>query len=174
MATHHREAKARYVDALTASIERGAAAVAKLPGAQRKARLLREERLWVVNKIMAPRFVATIAEAYGVERLQDAVKALSAKVGEGSEERLVKLMAVAPSLDLFCEIMAERAANMSRRVRPQDFHDVDHALIGATYANVFVTRDRGLVDLISQRCTVPNRRGVIVTGIDSLGDHLLR
>jgi predicted nucleic acid-binding protein len=173
MATRHDEAKVRYVDALTASIQRGAEAVAKLSGAARKARLLREEREWVVNKIMAPRFTKTLLDVYGIERLEEAVKALSAKLGEGNDERFATLMTVAPSVDLWCEIMAERVANMARRVRPQDLHDVDHALIGAVYANIFVTRDRGLVDLITQRCTVARRRGVTVAvGVDALAEHL--
>lgn len=173
MGNRHREAKVRYVDALSASIQRGAEAVAKLSGVARKTRLLREERAWVVNKIMAPRFTQTLLELYGIERLEEAVKALSAKLGEGNEERFATLMTVAPSVDLWCEIMAERVANTTRRVRPQDLHDVDHALIGATYANIFVTRDRGLVDLITQRCTVSRRRGVTVAvGVDALAEHL--
>jgi hypothetical protein len=173
MRVRHAEAKARYVKELSAAIQRGAGAVAKLSGAARKARLLREERIWVVEKVVAPRFTQTMLEIYGIERLQEAVKALVTKVGEGGAERVTKLMAVAPALDLWSEIMAERVANSTRRVQPQDLHDVDHALIGATYANIFVTRDRGLVDLVTQRCTVSSRRGVIVAaGVEALADHL--
>jgi hypothetical protein len=167
----HAESKQRYVERLSASIARGAGAVSHLTGRRRKQRLLLEERKWATDKVLSPRFTDTLLQLYGVEKLASAVAHISSKLGEGSEKRFAQLMNVAPSLDLMCEIMAERTGNSGRRVRPQDFHDVQHALVGATYADWFVTGDRHLLDLLSRRCSTPARRGCkVVQSIEQVVD----
>lgn len=173
MRARHAESKARYVEELSASIHRAAAAVAQLAGPARKRRLVLEERKYVTETILVPRFRDLLIERVGVEGLREAVSALSSQLGEGDERRFEQLMQAAPSTDLWCEIMAERSMNSSRRVRPQDFHDVEHGLVGGAYSDVFVTRDSGLIDLLEQRCTVPKRFGVrVLRGVDALGAEL--
>lgn len=167
MQESHRESKTRYVEKFSEAIARGAAAVDHLSGPARRKRLLREEWEWLVGKKLTPRIRDTLIDIVGIENLPEAVKALTTKLGEGSEQRLKDLMTVTPSLELTCEIMAARVSDVRRRVRPQDFHDVEHALLGAVYAQVFVTHDGGLMDLL-RRCSVPGRRGCQILRLDDL------
>jgi hypothetical protein len=78
-------------------------------------------------------------------------------------------MRAIPCLDLQCHIMAERTSNHTRRVRGQDYYDVEHAIVGAAYADVFVTSDRHLYDLLTRRCKVPIARGCqVLLGVGGL------
>lgn len=167
MRQSHRNSGQRYVEEFFKGIDRGAKAVSHLSGPARRTRIIKEEWQWLVKKKLAPRIREIIIDLMGIDHVVDAVDALTLKLGEGSEKRLQEIMTIAPSLELTCEIMAARTSDTRRRVRPQDFHDVEHALVGAVYAHAFVTRDGGLVDLL-RRCSVPSRRGCQAHAVDDM------
>ncbi len=78
-----------------------------------------------------------------------------------------------PSLRMFCDVMAARTMNPTRKVRAQDLWDVDHARVGAAYAHVFATLDRELVDLLNNRCKISSwTKCEVVQGIASLTERL--
>jgi hypothetical protein len=93
----------------------------------------------------------TLLKIVGPERLLDTIAAISKKVGEGGHKRLEQIMKAMPSLDLHCHILAERSCNSTRKVREQDFYDVEHAVVGGAYADFFVTSDGNLFDLLTNR-----------------------
>ncbi|WPD23390.1 MAG: hypothetical protein SD837_02255 [Candidatus Electrothrix scaldis] len=63
--------------------------------------------------------------------------------------------------------------NSERAVRPQDLWDIEHARVSAAYADAFVTEDRGLVDLLSSRTSIPRERGChVIRGLSSFADLL--
>jgi predicted nucleic acid-binding protein len=69
--------------------------------------------------------------------------------------------------------MAELTGNYARKVKEQDFHDDEHAIVPAVYADVFVTGDRHLLDLLTRRCDIPAARGCkIVRGVQGLREVL--
>jgi hypothetical protein len=76
-------------------------------------------------------------------------------------------------LDIYCHIIAERSRNHSRKVRPQDFFDVEHAVVGGIYADFFVTMDGNLFDLLTHRCGISARCGCrVLQGIKGLEEAL--
>jgi hypothetical protein len=164
---YHAESKADYVTRFSRSIAEGSGAVAHLRGADRQAKLIWEERAWFLHNKVLPRFRKTLLKTFG-ERAVAVIRALTLTIGEGGMARLEHQMANMPSVSLECEIMAQRVANRQRRVRPQDFADVEHAVAGAVYADAFVTKDGGLVDLLVERCKTPAARGCRIIGVEDL------
>lgn len=171
----HATSKQKYVEKLTASVARGVAHTKGLQKRERKRALLREERLWALRNTLLPHFKRVIAARIGLEKVPEEMARIVARVGVGSEDRLRTVLFAAPSLELLCEIMAERTSNAARHVRPQDYHDVEHALAGAVYSDIFVTSDGNLFDLLSRRCEVlTGRRCRFVRGVRDLESHLAR
>jgi hypothetical protein len=153
---------------MAAAISRSAAHFKSLPKELRRKRLLLEERVWLFKHVIIPRQSRELLRVFG-PNMETSFK----QVGEGSEERLEQMMRVMPSQDLFCHIMAERSGNYTPKVKEQDFHDVEHAIVPAVYADVFVTGDRHLLDLLTRRCDIPAARGCqIVQGVQGLREVL--
>jgi len=170
MLARKKEQDNRYVERMTASIKEGAMRVQPMAKDQRWRQLLLEERMWAVNKFVRPSIASYPTKVAGSE---DAMAEVVRRVEEGSEERFNRPMAVMPSLDLFCHIMAERRRDPARKVYRQDFHDVEHAIVGGAYADFFVTSDGHLFDLLTQRCSIPAARGCrIVRGVKGLEEIL--
>ena len=141
----------RYVDDLSTIITERSASVAAQKGSARVAKLLRVERLWAINRIVVPRIVQSLVRQGGAENAVVSARAFRSIVGDGNYDRVKLLMQAMPSLSVMCELSAQRMADRTRRVRRQDFFDIEHAQVGLAYADDFVTRDRNLVDLIG-RC----------------------
>ncbi len=159
----------RYVQEMAAAMARSRAQNQRLSKGARWKQLLLEERTSVVKKLISPRMNKNVLNIVGPEKLLDTVAALSKQVGEGGQQRLDQIMRAMPSLDLYCHIMAERGRNHTRKVRAQDFFDVEHAVVGGVYADFFVTSDRNLYDLLTQRCTISANRGCrVVRGVTGL------
>jgi hypothetical protein len=168
MRASHAAAKDHYVERLSESMARSNEHFGKLPKRQRRARLVLEERIWAIQIVLVPRQTSRLLAAVGPKGLLAACSMLQERVGEGGEERLEQAMAMMPSLDLFCHIMAERVSNRDRKVRAQDFHDVEHAVAGV-YADFFVTSDRNLFDILTRRCRIPVDSGCQpVLGVEGL------
>jgi hypothetical protein len=75
-------------------------------------------------------------------------------------------------LDLSCQIFAEWLLNPVP-IEEQDFHDFEHAVVGAVYADSFVTSDGYLFDLLKNRCSIPNEPSCcVIRGIGGLVDLL--
>ncbi len=170
MRARKEEQDSLYVERMTASIKEGAMRVQRMAKDQRWRQLLLEERMWAVNKFVRPSIATYPTKVAGSE---NAMAEVLRRVGEG--ERIDQIMLVMPSLDLFCHIMAERRRNPVRKVRKQDFHDVEHAIVGSIYADIFVTSDGNLFDLLTQRCSIPADRGCsVVKGVPGLEEALKR
>ena len=136
-------------------------------------RLLLEERISIVKERISPRMTESLLGAVGPEKLLATIRAISSQVGEGGEKRLAQIMKVMPSLDIQCHLMAERVSNHSRKPRKQDFFDVEHAIVGGAYADVFVTSDGNLFDLLTRRCRVSSDRGCrVARGVKGLEEAL--
>jgi hypothetical protein len=135
--------------------------------------LLLEERIAVVKNRISPQMTENLLNALGPEKLLAAIAAISKQVGEGGEHRLAQVMKAMPSLDIQCHLMAERVSNHSRKPRKQDFFDVEHAIVGGAYADIFVTSDGNLFDLLTRRCRVSSDRGCrVVRGANGLEEAL--
>ncbi len=136
-------------------------------------RLLLEERISIVKKRISPRMTKSLLGAVGPEKLLAMITAISSQVGEGGEKRLAQIMKVMPSLDIQCHLMADRVSNHSRKPRKQDFFDVEHAIVGGAYADVFVTSDGNLFDLLTRRCRVSSDHGCrVARGVRGLEEAL--
>lgn len=173
MRVKHDSSKKDYVDKMRAAMEKCTRDYQHLAKDIRRKRLLLDERVWAVKKFVSPNITKGLLHAVGPENVLAALEAISRQAGEGGEERLEQVMSVMPSLDLYCRIMAERGINPSRKPREQDFHDAEHAIIGSVYADVFVTSDKYLLDLLNHRCSIPKERGCkVVCGIEGLEEVL--
>jgi hypothetical protein len=162
-----------FVEGMRASLAEGVALVQDLPKDARWRRLLFEERYWAYREFVRPRIRQNLTAVVGEEKLLKAMAGMLRQVGLGSEERFIRLMALMPSLDLFCHIMAERRRDPTRKIYKQDFHDVEHAIVGGVYADVFVTSDRHLFDLLTERCKIPAACGCcVVRGMQGLEEAL--
>ena len=136
-------------------------------------RLLLEERISVVKSRISPRMTKSLLGVVGPEKLLATIAAISRQAGEGGEHRLAQIMKVMPSLDIQCHLMAERVSNHSRKPRKQDFFDVEHAIVGGAYADVFVTADGNLFDLLTRRCQVSRDHGCrVARGVKGLEEAL--
>lgn len=130
-------------------------------------------RISVVKKLISPKTSKNLLKIVGPEKLLDTIAAISKQAGEGGKERLDQIMKAMPSLDLYCHILAERACNSARKVREQDFYDVEHAIVGGAYADFFVTSDRNPFDLLTKRCSVSADHNCrVVRGVKGLEEVL--
>jgi len=162
-----------FVERTKASVAEGVSLVQNLAKDARWKRLLFEERHWAYKEYVRPRMRKSITEAVGEENLVKTMANILRRVGLGSEDRFNRIMAVMPSLDLFCHIMVERRRDPMRKVYKQDFCDVEHAIVGSVYADVFVTSDGHLFDLLTNRCSVSAARGCrVVKGVQGLEEVL--
>lgn len=165
----------RYVQGMKDEIAKSISHYQHLAKDVRWKRLLLEERISVVKKLISPRMTKSLLGAVGAEKLLATIAAISKQVGEGGEQRLANIMKVMPSLDIQCHLMAERASNHSRKPHMQDFFDVEHAVVGGAYADVFVTSDGNLFDLLTRRCRVSSDHGCRVTrGVKGLEEALIQ
>jgi len=132
--------------------------------------LLLEERIWAVNKFVRPSVATYLTKVAGSE---GAMAEVIRQVGQGGEERIDQIMSVMPSIDLYCHIMAGQSRNCARKVHKQDFHDVEHAIAGSIYSDIFVTSDKYLFDLLTKRYRIPDARGCsVVYGTQGLAESL--
>jgi hypothetical protein len=159
MRMKHALSKSEYVSRMQAHLENGRHYFQNANGSLNRVRALREEHLSVLKNQIVPRLRNTLFARFGPERTLDILRSFTRLNGEGGERRLIEFVALMPSLKVFCEIMAARTMNPARAVREQDFWDVEHAAIGSTHATAFATLDRGLLDLIENRCETPRRMG---------------
>jgi hypothetical protein len=175
MRLEHAQRMERYVQGMKHEIAKSASHYKHLAKDVRWKRLLLDERISVVKKIISPRMTKSLLGAVGPEKLLATIAGISKQVGEGGEDRLDKIMKAMPSLDIQCHLMAERISNHSRKPRKQDFFDIEHAVVGGAYADVFVTSDGNLFDLLTRRCRVSNDRGCrVVRGIKGLEEALIQ
>jgi hypothetical protein len=159
----------RYVEGMTAAIAESKSRFQHLAKNVRRKQLLLEERIAIVKKLICPKMSKNLLEIVGPEKLLDTIATISKQVGEGGKERLDQIMKVMPSLDLQCHILAECACNSARKVREQDFYDVEHAIVGGAYADFFVTSDGNLFDLLTKNCSVSAERNCrVVRGVEGL------
>lgn len=165
----------RYVQGISDAIANSVSQYAHLAKDVRRKKLLLEERVSVVKRFISPRMTRNLLSMVGSERLLATIASITKQVGEGGEERLAQIMKAMPSLDIQCHIYAERASNHSRKPRKQDFFDLEHAIVGGAYADVFVTSDGNLFDLLTRQCRVSSERGCrVVRGIAGLEDALMQ
>lgn len=175
MRLEHAQRMERYVQGMKDEIAKSASHYQHLAKDVRWKRLLLDERTSVVKKLISPRMTKSLLGAVGPEKLLATIAEISKQVGEGGEERLAKIMKAMPSLDIQCHLMAERISNHSRKPRKQDFFDVEHAVVGGAYADVFVTSDGNLFDLLTRRCRVSSDRGCrVVRGVKGLEEALIQ
>ena len=169
----NREQMDRYVEHMTSGIKRINAHFQNIPKNLRRKQFLLEERVSAVKTIISPRISRNLLKVVGQEKLLATISEISKLVGGGSESRLNQIMNVMPSLDLCCQLIAERVCNYSRKVRRQDFYDVEHAIVGGAYADVFATSDGNLFDLLTKRTGIPAAHGCcVVRGIEGLSGVL--
>jgi hypothetical protein len=173
MRAKHDRSKKDYVERMRVTMEKCASEHQHLAKDIRRKKLLLEERDWALNKFVSPQITKNLLEIVGPEKTLSTIEAISREAGEGSEQRLEQVMAVMPSLDLYCRIMAERGINPNRKPKGQDFHDAEHAIVGSVYADAFVTADGYLFDLLTHRCSIPVERGCnVVRGVVGLEEVL--
>lgn len=171
----HAERMERFVQGMKDATAKSLSHFQHLARDVRWKRLLLEERISVVKNRISPRMTKSLLSVVGPEKLLATIAAISSQVGEGGEQRLAQIMKVMPSLDIQCHFMAERVSNHSRKPRKQDFFDVEHAIVGGAYADVFVTSDGYLFDLLTRRCRVSSDRGCrVARGIKGLEEALTR
>jgi hypothetical protein len=169
MRIENAERMKRYVDGMTASIAKSNSDFQHLAKDVRRKQLLLEERISVVKKLISPKMSETLLKIVGPEKLLETIAAISKQAGEGGHTRLEQTMKVMPSLDLYCHILAERACNSARKVREQDFYDVEHAIVGGAYADFFVTSDGNLFDFLTNRCRISAEKNCCVRkGVEGL------
>jgi|ERR1035437_3966952 hypothetical protein len=163
----------RYVEGITASIKESNSHFKHLAKDVRRKQFILEERISVVNSLISPKMSKNLLKIVGPEKLLDAIATISKQAGEGGKKRLDQIMKAMPSLDLNCHILAERACNSTRKVREQDFYDVEHAVVGGAYADFFVTSDGNLFDLLTNRCSISADRNCrVVRGVKGLEEVL--
>ena len=76
---------------------------------------------------------------------------------------------------LCARTIRERDGNHSRKPRKQDFFDVEHAVVGGAYADIFVTSDGNLFDLLTRRCSISSDRGCrVMRGVKGLEEALIQ
>ena len=140
-------------------------------------RLRLEERMSLFNSKVLPLFQAIMLERYTpdevITKTNDICKEFGKRHGRGGPKFIEKLFSLMPATELFAQLMASRVMNSKRAVRPQDFWDIEHARTPAAYADAFVTEDRGLVDLLSSRTSIPRTQGCrVIKGLNSFADLL--
>ena len=115
-----------------------------------------------------PSLLVALIQRHGHGSIKlDIESALAMKAGRS--EWTETIFAAMPSLDLYCEIMTARIVNYSRKEHAGDFYDNLHARVAPAYADIFATTERGIIDLLKNRCSVPRKRGCnIVRGVDAL------
>jgi hypothetical protein len=163
----------RYVDGTTVSIKESNSRFKHLAKDVRRKQFLLEERISVVKNLISPKMSRNLLKVVGPEKLLETIATISKQVGEGEKKRLDQIMKGMPSLDLQCHILAERACNSARKVREQDFYDVEHAIVGGAYADFFITSDGNLFDLLTNRCCVSAAQNCrIMRGVKGLEEVL--
>jgi hypothetical protein len=174
MRSRHAEFKKRYVEQVSSQLARDTARVQLLDKNKRRQQVLLDVRTcWAIAKVVSPRITSNLLNVVGPEKMQGTISAILQRVGEGDEDRLMKMMMKMPSLDLSCQIFAEWLLNPTVPTEEQDFEDFEHAVVGAVYSDFFVTSDGYLFDLLATRCTVPSRDGCrIIRGIQGLAEVL--
>jgi hypothetical protein len=169
----HALSKANYVERMTASLEKNRSHFLNADGSLNRQRALREEYLWALKNEILPRLRKMLLVRSGPEGMLEVFRSFVRRNGEDGERRLVEFVGLMPSLKVFCEVMAARTMNPARAVRGQDFWDADHASIGCAHADAFATLDRGLLDLVENRCATPKRRGCrILHDIDEVTGYV--
>jgi hypothetical protein len=174
MRDRHAGFKNRYVEQMSAQIERDTGRVQLLHKNKRKQQILLDLRTcWAITKVVSPRINNNLLNAVGAENLKETIATINQNAGEGGKDRLMQMMMEMPSLDLSCQIFAEWLLNPTVPIEGQDFQDFEHAVVGGVYSDFFVTSDVYLFDLLSTRCTIPNGRGSrVIRGIQGLSDIL--
>jgi hypothetical protein len=170
----HTGFKKRYIEQMSEQILRDTKRVQLLDKTKRRQQILLDLRTcWAITKVVSPRITNNLLNVVGHDKLKDTITAISQKVGDGSETRLMQMMMEMPSLDLSCQVFAEWLLNPTVPIEEQDFHDFEHAVVGSVYSDFFVTSDGYLFDLLSTRCSISNgRRSRIVRGVQGLADLL--
>lgn len=137
----HREQLDRFVREMTASTERALAHFGRVNFAT----FLREERSSLFQRSVLPRLVARLRG----ETLAEGERAWRRNQALGTES-FDQIFARLPSLEMTARLFAARSMNPTRRVKPQDFWDNEHAFLAPVYADVFVSLDGGLRHILRQ------------------------
>lgn len=147
MRSRHEQFKKQYVDQMSVQIAQDAARVQLLDKGKRRKQILFDQRR------------RAIAKAF--------------KFAGNVDEHLVKkIMFAMPSVELSNQIFVDWLLDSTTPIEKQDFQDFEHAIVGAVYADDFVTSDKYLFDLV-KRCTISkNHRCNIVQGIQALANLL--
>jgi hypothetical protein len=159
MRAKHAASKSEYAARMKAHLESSRPYFLNADGSLNRARALREEHLSALKNDVVPRLRDALFARFGPERTPEVLRSFTRKNGEGGDGRLIEIVALMPSLKVLCEVMAARTMNPTRAPREQDFWDVEHAAIGTTHATAFASLDRGLMDIVDNRCEMPRRRG---------------
>jgi len=162
----HDVATKRYVAELTSSIAKSAEHFRQTRNFSTE-RLRQEERVALFKSIVLPAFRGALLDRYSIEQIPERLATIGSdfnrRHGKGGPRVLAKLLDLMPMTELHAQCMASRTHNPTRAVRAQDFWDTEHARFSA-YSDVFVTLDRGLIDTLANRCSVPRNRGRQVIG----------
>ena len=166
----HLKFREKYTSSMTTALRE--AETVRREGKLDRERIGTRERAALFHSYVLPNTTPVLLAQLGPEELLRVVRENAARVGEGSPARLKELFAAMPALELCAQIMTARSMNPGRRVQPQDFWDVEHALVAAAYSDVFVT-ERGTADILENRCSIPAARGcAVLRGVSELASFL--
>lgn len=125
--------------------------------------LLLEERAGLLHATVFPAIARLVLKQYPLNRAlsitPQLAQGLKGKDGNLDANTLEALFSTMPSLEMFAELMAARMLNPGRKVKRQDFWDIEHGRVAAPYSDVFATYDGELLDLLGSRCQLPRGRG---------------
>jgi len=143
---------------LSASVTKAANAVRDPNGKVNRARALRQEAVGAfMNALPALRAAFEARPQEDQRRLAEL-----ARHDPGSPERLIEFIRSMPSVTTETELFTRRVIQPERKHRGRnDFWDIEHAIVPATYSDVWVTLDQGLAALV-RSCETPRRRGCVV------------
>ncbi len=138
----HAAYDAIYVKKMTAQ-RLSASAAFRRGGKIDRSRVLFEERAALFKRYVMKNLTQLALAEFGPESASVEIE----RRGNGSPQRTEKVFqASMPALELTAQVMADLTMNPSRKTRPQDNWDFEHAAVAPIYADVFVTSDRWLLD----------------------------
>lgn len=132
-------------------------------GSLNAAKLRREEHTYVLKTYIIkrlPRLVGLAAMGLAIRKFEE-----REKTGKSCLSKVIEVM---PSTNLSCELHVQKRMDRDRRVREQDWHDHEHAVLGVPFCDVFITSDGELVDLLRRSRKVVNFRASVLKGLQAL------
>jgi hypothetical protein len=136
-------------------------------GSLNAAKLRREEHTYVLKTYVIkrlPRLVGLAAMGLAIRKFEEREKT--------GKSTLATVIAMMPSTNLSCELHVQKRMDRDRRVREQDWHDHEHAVLGVPFCDVFITSDGELVDLLRRSRKAMNFRASVLKGLQALRECL--